>query len=93
MHVRLHPGAELDLTSAGDVYERQVPGLGADLAEEFERALEVIPERPFAWPLAARAKRTGHCCHSADYSEGDRPRGAPQMASTCTVWPVASTSK
>lgn len=50
MKARLHPGAELDLTSAGDWYEQQVPGLGSDLAEEFERALEAIAERPSAWP-------------------------------------------
>lgn len=51
MRVRLHPGAAADLNSAGDWYEQQVPGLGADLADEVGRALEAISERPMAWPL------------------------------------------
>lgn len=51
MRVRLHPGASADLTSAGDWYESQVPGLGLDLVEEFERALDAIAERPETWPL------------------------------------------
>jgi len=51
VRVRLHPGARADLTSAGDWYELQVPGLGADLADEVERAMDAIAERPAAWPL------------------------------------------
>jgi hypothetical protein len=37
--------------AAGDWYEVQVPGLGLDLVEEFDRALEAIAERPLTWPL------------------------------------------
>lgn len=51
MRVRLHPGASADLTSAGDWYELQVPGLGLDLVEEVERPLDAITERPATWPL------------------------------------------
>ncbi len=51
MRIRLHPGASADLTSAGDWYEHQLPGLGADLAEEVDRALDAIAERPMTWPL------------------------------------------
>ncbi len=51
MRVRLHPGAAADLTSAGDWYEIQVPGLGTNLVEEFERALDTIAERPETWSL------------------------------------------
>lgn len=51
MRVRFHPGAAADLTSAGDWYDLQVPGLGADLADEVDRALEAIAERPTTWPL------------------------------------------
>ena len=51
MRVRLHPGAAADLTSAGDWYDLQVPGLGADLADELDRALDAIAERPLTWPL------------------------------------------
>jgi hypothetical protein len=49
--VRLHPGASADLMAAGDWYEVQVPGLGLDLVEEFDRALDAIAERPATWPL------------------------------------------
>lgn len=51
MRVRLHPGAVADLTSAGDWYELQVPGLGADLADEVEHAVDAIAEHPMTWPL------------------------------------------
>ena len=51
MRLRLHPGASADLTSAGDWYEQQLPGLGADLADEVDRALGAIAERPMTWPL------------------------------------------
>ena len=50
MKVVLHPAAVADLSAAGDWYERQRPGLGVDLIEEIERALEVIAESPTAWP-------------------------------------------
>jgi hypothetical protein len=51
VRIRLHPGAEVDLTSAGDWYERQRPDLGVDLADEFTRAIDAIAERPSTWPL------------------------------------------
>lgn len=51
MRVRLHPGASPDFTAAGDWYDSQLPGLGLDLVEEVERALDAIAERPATWPL------------------------------------------
>lgn len=51
MQVRLHPGAAADLDSAGDWYELQLAGLGADLVDEVSHALDAIAERPMAWPL------------------------------------------
>jgi plasmid stabilization system protein ParE len=51
VRVRLHPEAAGDLTSAGDWYEQQLSGLGADLADEVDHALEAIAERPMTWPL------------------------------------------
>jgi toxin ParE1/3/4 len=50
VRVRLHPGAVADLTSAGDWYEGQVDGLGADLTEEVDAALRLISARPRVWP-------------------------------------------
>ncbi len=40
-----------DLTSAGDWYELQLPGLGLDLADEVQRGLNAIAERPETWPI------------------------------------------
>jgi len=51
VRVRIHPGAAADLTSAGDWYEQQLPGLGADLADEVAHALDAITGRPMTWPL------------------------------------------
>lgn len=51
MRVRLHPGAAEDLRAAGDWYESQLPGLGLDLMDEVQRALDAICERPATWPL------------------------------------------
>jgi len=51
VRVRIHPGATADLTSAGDWYELQLPGLGADLSDDVDRALDAIAERPMTWPL------------------------------------------
>lgn len=51
MRVHFHPGAAADLTSAGDWYEQQLAGLGADLASEVAHALNAITERPMTWPL------------------------------------------
>jgi hypothetical protein len=50
VNVVLHPAAIADLTAAGDWYERHGRGLGLDLLEEIERALDVIAESPTAWP-------------------------------------------
>jgi plasmid stabilization system protein ParE len=51
VRVRLHPGAAQDLAAAGDWYESQLPGLGLDLVDEVQRALDAICERPATWPL------------------------------------------
>jgi toxin ParE1/3/4 len=51
VRIRFHPGATADLVSAGDWYELQLTGLGADLAGEVDRALGAIAERPRTWPL------------------------------------------
>lgn len=50
MKVVLHPEAIADLTTSGDWYESQRPGLGSDFLAEVERALEVIGENPKLWP-------------------------------------------
>jgi plasmid stabilization system protein ParE len=46
----LHPDAVAEATAAGDWYESQRPGLGADFAGEVERAFEMISENPQTWP-------------------------------------------
>jgi toxin ParE1/3/4 len=51
VRIHLHPGAAADLTSAGDWYELQLPGLGLDLADDIQRGLNAIAESPETWPL------------------------------------------
>ena len=51
MQLRLHPGAVVDLTSAGDWYERPRPGLGSNLLLEVDRALATIAADPLVWPI------------------------------------------
>jgi plasmid stabilization system protein ParE len=51
VRVVLHAGAVADLTAAGDWYEAQLSGLGLDLADEVQRALDVIAASPTTWPL------------------------------------------
>ncbi len=51
MRLVLHPDAVAEATAAGDWYESQRPGLGADLAGEIERALEMISENPQTWAV------------------------------------------
>ncbi len=50
MRLVLHPDAVAEATAAGDWYESQRPGLGADFAGELERAFELILESPRTWP-------------------------------------------
>jgi toxin ParE1/3/4 len=48
--VRLHPEAVEELASAGDWYEDQMDGLGADFLDEVGRALGLISAQPDVWP-------------------------------------------
>lgn len=50
MRIRLHPDALAELRAAGDWYEAQRPGLGAELLLEVDRALEFIARSPSAAP-------------------------------------------
>lgn len=50
MRLVLHPDAVAEATGAGDWYESQRPGLGADFASELERSFEMIIESPETWP-------------------------------------------
>lgn len=55
--VRFHPAAREELTSARDWYDRQRAGLGAELVDEIERAVEAVCANPRAWPSPAGAPR------------------------------------
>lgn len=50
MEIALHAGATADLTSAGDWYESRQPGLGLELNDEVDLALDAIAENPRTWP-------------------------------------------
>jgi len=54
--VVLHAGAAADLTSAGDWYESQRPGLGLELRDEIARAFDTIVASPTSWPQWPGAK-------------------------------------
>ncbi len=43
-----HPAADAEITDAAQYYETRVPGLGADLLDEIERALSQISAHPEA---------------------------------------------
>lgn len=55
--VELHPEASVELQQAIHWYENQFPSLGLELLKEFERALEMISERPLAWPQHIKGTR------------------------------------
>lgn len=46
---RFHPAATEDLDAAGEWYDAQLPGLGLDLIDSVERAIELILQQPAAW--------------------------------------------
>ncbi|MGA7876620.1 MAG: type II toxin-antitoxin system RelE/ParE family toxin [Desulfoferrobacter sp.] len=46
--ITLHPDADAELTEAARYYELRQPGLGSDLLEEVERALDQILTYPEA---------------------------------------------
>jgi toxin ParE1/3/4 len=54
--VVLHAGAVADLTSAGDWYESQRPGLGLELRDEIAHAFDAIAASPTRWPVWPGAK-------------------------------------
>jgi plasmid stabilization system protein ParE len=46
MHVILHPLAEPELLEAVRFYEDRAPGLGKDLLQDFQRAVDRIRDNP-----------------------------------------------
>jgi len=46
MHVILHPLAESELLEAVRFYEDRAPGLGKDLLQDFQRAVDRIHDNP-----------------------------------------------
>ena len=55
---RFHPDAELELEAAIEWYEDQQPGLGNDLLEQVEEALDVILAWPRIAPVFSRWEQT-----------------------------------
>jgi len=55
--IELHPEAAAELQQAIDWYENQFPMLGLELLREFDRAVEMISERPLAWPHHIKGTR------------------------------------
>ena len=59
MNVRVLSCAEREVAEAVDFYNAERPGLGCELAEEVQRALDRISAFPEAWPIFSR--RTRRC--------------------------------
>lgn len=51
MNIRILPPASAELEQAVVYYNQQRPGLGMQLAAEFQQALEMIVDYPAAWPV------------------------------------------
>lgn len=51
MRMPFHPAALDELLAAVDWYEQRERGLGGDLLEEIEAAMDVVSEAPERWPL------------------------------------------
>jgi hypothetical protein len=49
MKYGFHPQAEIELHEAAEWYDREVPGLVADFAKEFDRALSRLLDDPLHW--------------------------------------------
>jgi len=47
---RFHPAATEELDTAAEWYDAQLPGLSLELLDAVEGAIELIIERPAAWP-------------------------------------------
>ncbi|MBF0502389.1 MAG: type II toxin-antitoxin system RelE/ParE family toxin [Candidatus Riflebacteria bacterium] len=57
MIIGFHPDADAEVTEAARYYELRVPGLGADLLNEIDQALDQIMLNPESSPLIGRRVR------------------------------------
>lgn len=51
MRLEYHPRVKLELKQARDFYEQQIPGLGTQFIDEFERQVLQIAAMPKRWRL------------------------------------------
>ena len=58
MKIEFHPLADRELSEAGEFYEAQADGLGADFVAEVERLLEVLATYPYIGRPAPTDLRT-----------------------------------
>ena len=57
---RLLDPAAIELTNAATFYEEYTSNLGTTFLDEFERAIELIVDRPDAWSLVTKRIRRFH---------------------------------
>jgi len=89
VRIVLHAGAVADLTAAGDWYEAQLPGLGLDLADEVQHALDVISESPNTWPLwPGVSENRGVRRFSSPGSRSRWRTSSTPTASSSWLWPT-----
>ena len=53
----LHPDVDAEITETARYYESRVPGLGSDMLDELEKALDQISANPEAWQRIGRKVR------------------------------------
>jgi ParE toxin of type II toxin-antitoxin system, parDE len=57
MMIRFRPEVANDIIEAFDYYESKRTGLGAEFLQEYQRALEIVVERPFSIAIARHGYR------------------------------------
>jgi len=72
--VRIHEAAEAEINEAADFYDIESVGLGEELTDEIERAIEQISRYPLAAPVvrgSLRAKTLLRFAYSLVYFIGE----------------------
>lgn len=55
--LEIRPGALADIEAAGDWYEQQQPGLGADFSRAIRQALNALPANPLIYSVRERRRQ------------------------------------
>ena len=53
----IRPGALADIEAAGDWYEQQQPGLGADFSRTIQQAISALPSNPLIYCIREQRRQ------------------------------------